>query len=280
MFDDAPQVPLAGVVSLVEAGDPDVDEFSGSRWRMEAGFHFEPHSHEQDQLAWMSRGSVGLVVAGERWQLHRESFAWLPAGAVHAMDFDEPGELVSVYADPALRPHADRWSRPHVVQADALASALMLQLSDDTRRRERRLRCHALLTDILDDAPEQEAVIALPRDERARLVALALLADPADHRDLDQWGRAVGVSAKTIARAFAAETGHSFRAWRTLVRVSAAAGMLRDGQSVRSAADDVGYDSTSSFITTFKLQFGMTPARYAARAAGEHRAPGHLGLSA
>ncbi|NQX28843.1 helix-turn-helix transcriptional regulator [Microbacteriaceae bacterium VKM Ac-2854] len=105
-------------------------------------------------------------------------------------------------------------------------------------------------------------VVALPQDPRAREVAATLLQNPADPRELSDWAAELGVSGKTIARAFAAP---GFREWRIQARLHAAAGMLAQGEDVQHVATAVGYLTPSSFIAAFKARFGTTPARYAAQ---------------
>lgn len=253
---------------------PDIAEetsgnFSVSRSRVVAGTVFESHVHQEDQLAWMNAGSMDLVVFGDRWRLRREHFAWIPAGTPHEMGFEAHGELISLYADPALRPRGDHWDRPRMMRADELGGSLLLHLADASPSRARSIRCRELLSDLLGSAPAHHDVVELPRDSRARAVAATILENPADPRELGEWADGLGVSAKTIARAFAADTGSTFRQWRIRARLHAAAGMLVEGEPVQRVAGEVGYESASSFIVAFKSRFGVTPARYAAVAQGE-----------
>lgn len=240
--------------------------FSVSRTRVDPTTRFEPHVHQEDQLAWMASGSMELGMLDGRWQVRREHLVWIPAGTVHEMSFGEPGVMISVYAAPALRPRGARWNSARTVGGDDLMAALLVHLADANPGEERRRVCWALLTDLLEAAPRHEEALALPRDARARAVASALMADPADPRDLDAWAARAGVSAKTIARAFVADTGCTFREWRVRVRLHAAAGMLAEGTSVQDVAFAVGYESPSSFIGAFRSRFSVTPAVYAARA--------------
>ena len=241
------------------------ENFTASRSKVGRATNFDAHLHQEDQLAWMSSGSMGLTVHGEHWRVRQDHLVWIPAGMLHEMSFDGPGELVSVYSDPAVRPAGDHWHWPRAVQADELSRALISHVTDAVHP-ARRSKCHALLVDLLEHAPVQHDVVALPQDPRARLIASTLLDNPADARELSQWADGLGVSAKTIARAFVADTGSSFRAWRIQARLHSAAGMLTRGQPVQSVAGEVGYESASSFIVAFKQRFGMTPARYALQA--------------
>lgn len=257
--------------SLAARLDPPAAEWTSaalaaSRSRVVRGTGFDPHVHQEDQLAWMASGSMELGVLGAQWHLRREHLAWIPAGVPHEMAFAEPGELISVYADPSLRPSGDRFDSARTLRLEELAGSLMLHLADATPSPLRRRRCWLLLGELLDDSPDHDAAVALPRDPRARAVAAALLEDPADRRELGEWAAEIGVSTKTIARAFVAETGRTFREWRVRARMHAAVGMLVRGDAVQAVAPAVGYDSVSSFIAAFRARLGTTPAVYAARA--------------
>ena len=104
--------------------------------------------------------------------------------------------------------------------------------------------------------------LRMPRDPRALDVAAALVREPACRRTLGQWGREVGASERTLARAFQAETGVSFGRWRTQLRLQAALPTLAEGGSVASASDRAGYESPSAFVAAFRRETGMTPAEY------------------
>ena len=249
-------------VDVSNAAEETAVRFFASRSRVDSGTLFDSHRHQEDQLAWMASGSMELAVQGERWQLRREHLAWIPAGILHEMAFDEPGELISLYADTGLRPPGDSWHRPRTVQAEALAGALMTHLADAAEGAARRHEVRQLLGNLLADSPAQHDAVALPRDPRARAVAPSLLAHPADQRSLETWALSLGVSSKTLARAFLADTGSSFREWRVRARLHAAARMLAGGTEVQHVARAVGYESVSSFIAAFKVRFGTTPARY------------------
>jgi AraC-like DNA-binding protein/quercetin dioxygenase-like cupin family protein len=259
--------PESGRLTRPDVAEPTAENFLASRTQVDTGTRFDPHFHDEDQLAWMPEGAMELTVRGECWHLRRDHFAWIPAGVIHEMAFPTAGTLISVYAHPGLRPVGDHWERPRTVGADDLSTAVLRHLTESgaVPSPERRLRCQALLADLLESASARHDVVALPHDPRARDVATRLLADPADPRELDDWAADAGVSAKTIARAFVADTGSTFRQWRIQARLHAAAGLLAQGEPVQEAAARVGYATSSGFIAAFAARFGTTPARYAAR---------------
>ncbi len=72
----------------------------------------------------------------------------------------------------------------------------------------------------------------------------------------------MAASERTLARAFAAETGVPFGRWRTLLRLQAALPMLARGEPVGRVASRVGYDTPSAFVAAFRRETGQTPAAY------------------
>lgn len=246
-------------------------EFAVVSTFVDTGSGFDLHRHEEDQLAWMASGSMEVTVGADRWHLRRDHAAWIPTGVLHEMRFTEPGELVSAYVDQRHRPCLSGWDQVRVLALDALAGSLLRHLAVDGRTETRRQECYSLLSDLVAEAPISREVLALPQDSRARAVAVALLNAPDDARDLEAWARETGVSAKTIARAFIADTGHTFREWRVRARLHVAVGLLRQGEPVHAVALAVGYDSVSSFISAFRGRFGVTPAVYAGRSRGDDR---------
>src|SRR4029079_10551559 len=97
---------------------------------------------------------------------------------------------------------------------------------------------------------------------RACGVATALLADPADDRSLDDLGRAVGASSRTLQRRFRLETGLTFQHWRRRARVQSSMGHLADGDPVTTVAHRCAFASASAFIAAFRAETATTPAAW------------------
>ncbi|WP_164144387.1 helix-turn-helix domain-containing protein, partial [Serratia marcescens] len=81
-------------------------------------------------------------------------------------------------------------------------------------------------------------------------------------RSLDQWGRALGMSARTLSRHFEDEIGMSLRIWRRRLRLFKAMELLGGGRSVTETALDLGYASTSAFSYMFRQEVGRSPREY------------------
>jgi AraC-like DNA-binding protein len=126
----------------------------------------------------------------------------------------------------------------------------------------RRRRAEAVLLDLLEPVAVATIDAPTPRDPRARNVAAALLDAPSDQRSLDDWGRHVGASSRTLARAFRNDTGLGFARWRTLVRIRTALPILAAGEPVGNVARRVGYETASAFVAAFRRETGVTPGAY------------------
>jgi AraC-like DNA-binding protein len=154
------------------------------------------------------------------------------------------------------------WVDPTPLRASALLRQLLGYLSGDLLDERCRARAEAVLIDVLEPVPVATIELRDPGDSRALQVADALRAHPDDTRSLAEWGRQVGASGRTLARAFRADTGITFGRWRTMVRLQAALVPLAAGEPVGNVAHAVGYESPSSFVAAFHQLTGQTPGAY------------------
>lgn len=228
---------------------------------MPVGTRFEWHAHGDHQLAWSPEGVlVVLTESDASYVLPPSRALWIPAGTVHETRASGAAVLRSVYLGPRRCPID--WDVPTPVVVSPLLGELIHHLDDRGLGAEQRSRADAVLFDLL--LPLRVATIDVrpPSDPRARDVADELTADPADPRTLREWGRAVGASSRTLARAFLNDTGLSFGRWRTLVRLQASLPYLAEQMPVGAVAPLVGYRTTSAFVAAFRAHTGVTPARY------------------
>jgi AraC-like DNA-binding protein/quercetin dioxygenase-like cupin family protein len=228
---------------------------------MPVGTRFEWHAHGDHQLAWSPEGVlVVLTEDGASYVLPPSRALWIPAGTVHETRATGAAVLRSVYLEPPRCPI--EWTAPTPVAVSPLVGELVHHLDDRGLGAEERSRAEAVLFDLL--LPLRIATIDVqpPSDPRARDVADALLADPADPRTLHEWGHAAGASSRTLARAFLNDTGLSFGRWRTLVRLQASLPHLAEQTPVSAVAPLVGYRTTSAYVAAFRAHTGVTPGRY------------------
>ena len=215
--------------------------------------------HEDHQLAWASAGVLAVLTEGTTWVLPPSRALWIPAGVPHETGASGRATMRSVYVPPGLSPV--NWTEPTVVAASPLLAEVIGYLSGELTATQRS-HAEALLSDLLTPIPVAALDVRFPGDPLAGMVARALQDDPADQRTLAEWGRAVGASERTLARAFVSGTGVPFGRWRTLLRIQAALPLLAEGDPVSPAAHRVGYETASAFTAAFRRETGVTPAAY------------------
>jgi len=227
---------------------------------MAPGTRFNWHTHRDHQLAWASSGVLTVVTGSATWVLPPTRALWIPAELPHETRASGRALMRTLYVRPELCPIA--WTEPTPVAARQLLAELIAYLEDETLEPARRVRAETVLVALLEPVAMATIHLRLPVEERARDVAQGLSENPADKRTLDEWGREVGASGRTLARAFSTDTGVPFGRWRTQLRLQAALQALASGESVSNVARLVGYDTASALVAAFRRETGLTPAMY------------------
>jgi AraC-like DNA-binding protein len=239
------------------------------RFEMRSGDSFGLHHHELlHQLCWSPEGVLNVEAGGGRWSLAPSLAMWIPVGVLHDVGCARGAHFHSLYVV------ADRcpidWSAPTLVGVGRLLAEVIHHLADRRAEGAIRARAEQFMFDLLQPIGADRAALRLPADPRAAAVADGLLRRPADGRTLDDWGREVGASGRTLARLFLAQTGVSFGEWRALARVQAAADLLGSGGTVATVAAAVGYRDPAAFAAVFRRLTGSAPSRFAVARGGRH----------
>jgi AraC-like DNA-binding protein/quercetin dioxygenase-like cupin family protein len=253
------QLPLADELCAADDIDPAAAVIVVT-FPMPKGLVFDWHTHPDHQLAWAASGVLTVRTQVSAWVLPPSRALWIPAGVQHETLSAGAATMRSAYVRP------DRcevsWAAPTPVSAGPLLCELIGYLEDRGLPPDKRARAEAVLIDLLRPVSMTAVEVRWPADDLARQVGDRLAAAPADGRTLADWGREVGASERTLARAFLAETGISFGRWRTMLRIQAALTALAAGEPVAVVARRVGYDSDSAFVQAFRRETGVTPGAY------------------
>jgi AraC-like DNA-binding protein len=220
------------------------------------------HSHPFHELLWNERGASTTVVGARAWTVTPTSGLWMPAGTLHSgsaiagtwcrANFFGFGTMTPISPTPVG------------VEITPLLRLLLERLADTELSSHSRAVTEAMVLDVLTPSP-RELLLHMPTSGLLRPVADAIRADPGDQRTLADWASHLGVSARTITRAFNAETGTSFARWVAAVRAQHAVALLTRGWEVDVVAEEVGYRSASAFGAAFRRTTGLTPGAFRAR---------------
>jgi AraC-like DNA-binding protein len=220
------------------------------------------HVHGRSQLIFAVEGTMTVTTATGVWAVPPNRAVWIPAGTEHSVQSNEQLNMRSIFVDPRS---CGKLNQCCMVFINPLLRELILHASrlptlyplDGPEE-----RFITVLLEQLESAPLAPLYLPMPTDKRLRKVAMALLENPNDSRSVQEWGKQVGASARTISRLFPAQTGMSFTHWQQNVRILEALRRLSVGESVVNVAQLVGYDSPSAFVLMFKRIMGKTPRRY------------------
>lgn len=225
---------------------------------------FAEHSHDWNQLVYAISGALTVNAAGGSFVISPEQAAWLPTGMLHRVGSLLGAEFRSLWIAReigALLPT----SEPTVFAVSPLLKALIIEadvISDAPDGDGYAGRVTQLILDQLRRARPIPTVLPWPTSNALKTLCEALYANPADPRGTREWGRSLGMSERTLARHFIAETGISLRSWRRQVRLFCAMELLGGGMGVTQTALELGYSSTSAFIYAFRQEKGRPPQAY------------------
>lgn len=228
-----------------------------------AGHTIRWHFHEWDQLVYVSRGVMTVRTEQGTWVVPTHRAVWIPAGVPHSIAISGLVAMRTLYLKPKLVKALGQDCC--VLNVSPLLKELIVHACA-LKALNRRIPGHNHLIYVILDQLHTIQLVPLqlpnPLDPRARRIAEAFSADPADRRPLAHICKAVGASKRTIERLFRQEVGMTAGRWRQQLRLMQAMRLLADGAKVTHAALDAGYSTPSAFIAMFGRALGTTPAAY------------------
>jgi AraC-like DNA-binding protein len=218
-----------------------------------------PHSHVLHELVWVRGGTLTSRVRDRVFTVSEGRGLWMPAGVVHGGRATAGARFHDAFFAPDRTPFA--FGEPRAIAMTPLLESLLTHLSRSDLDEAARARAEAVVFDVLRPA-ERQFALHLPNDPRIDAIAEALLDDPADGRSLEEWALFLGISDRTVTRAFRTATGLSFAQWRQMLRVHRALTLLSEGFDVTTVSEALGYAQPSTFIAAFRRVMGTTPGAF------------------
>lgn len=221
--------------------------------------HDSAHWH---QLIYATRGVLTVYTDDGAWVVPPHRGVWIPAGFRYRLEMNGEVALRMLYLLARKRPAPRSCS---VVNVTPLLRELIVRTNligalDGNIPEQRRLI--GVIYDELAVLTSVPLQLPLPQDERAaRFAALALSETNAKLSTPDMLRR-VGVSRRTLERIFRAQTAMTLGQWLRRQKLLSALRRLAAGESVKTIALDLGYNSASAFVAMFRHELGQTPKRY------------------
>lgn len=221
------------------------------------------HEHSRSQLLYASSGVMTVKTDRGIWVVPPLRAVWIPAHTRHEIEVSGHLSMRTLYIDPTY------YTGPSdgccVMAVAPLLKELILYAVSLPRLyplggQEERL--FIVLLDQISSMQTAPLKLQIPVDERLRKIYAHLCNNPGDNRTLEDWGKKVGATGRTLSRHFRSETGMSFAQWRQQIRILEALKRLGMKEPVIAVAIELGYESPSAFISMFKRSVGKTPGQY------------------
>jgi AraC-like DNA-binding protein len=225
------------------------------------------HAHRRSQLLYASTGVVTAITSAGSWVVPPRRALWIPAGVSHEVHM---GGRVSTRSAYVTQEAARAVGLPYECQVIAVSPLLheLLQeavdLPAEYELAGRDGHVMALLLDEIRRASPLPLSAPLPQNKRLASLCRKLLDRPTQEIKIDDMARRAGMSRRSFTRAFRAETGMSFTAWRQQACLLAALTRLGKGEPITRVAIDLGYGNPSAFTAAFRRVLGAAPSRYLA----------------
>ena len=228
-----------------------------------AGVRLDPHAHEWPQLVYAARGVITVEVEDGAWIVPTHRAVWVPAETTHSVVMTGNVAMRTLYLSPTLDSRLPTTCQ--TLEVSPLLRELILEAVRLTmlhRDRPSDARLMGVLLDQLATVRPAALRLPMPAHPRLRSIAERMRATPLERSSLEDIASEANLSARTVERVLAAETGLTFVQWRQRMRMLHALKMLASEEPVTSVALAVGYQSPSAFIAAFKRELGVTPGVY------------------
>jgi AraC-like DNA-binding protein len=228
------------------------------------GVRLDAHMHREAQLVYAAKGTMQVTTPKGRWLLPPDRAVWVPARLEHAIDVLADIEMRTLYFELgwlARETRSPSLQAEFVVRVSTLLHQAILAMFDRRSSPERTALLIQLAMLELHRAEDSTTFMPLPQEPRCRRAADIVLRDPAHPHEIEDLARAVGTSARTLSRLFAAETQMSFKSWCQRARIASAIERLSTGGAVsmKKLASELGYASVPAFSHAFRQVTGKTP---------------------
>lgn len=238
----------------------------GGQELMARDTYWAEHSHPTHELLWNARGASTATIGVRTWTITPIVGLWIPAGVPHsgltpAGVWHRAAQFSTTRVAPPAR-------EPVAVDITPLLRLLLDRAITAPLPPASRRITDAMILDVIEPS---DHVLPLPHPDDPLLAPIfeAVTSDPSDGSSLETWAGRLGVSPRTLTRAFVARTGLTFRLWTATARAHRAVALLAAGEAVEDVAHEVGYASASAFSSAFRRVTGLTPGSFRR---GEHAA--------
>lgn len=230
---------------------------------MDVGSSIQPHRHPRGQLLWAAQGVLRVTSQAAIWIVPPSHAVWIPGNVAHHVVTETAARSRNLYVDPAYTVRAQSEGCAMLLLSPLLREIILRLTGDAPPADAAGLKRLGLVA--IDEIQRLEsAPLNLPAGQDARLRRLTghMIRYPGDRRPLADLAQIAGGSLRTLERLCKAQTGMTFRQWRSRLRLLNAIEPLGRGESSTTIAHSLGFRGASAFVAAFHKQFGCPPQEF------------------
>ena len=223
------------------------------------------HAHKKGQLIFVEKGVTSLETKGGIWNVPFQGAVWVPPNVEHRSIISDNSKGLILFIDPKVCEQLPKECCTLSISSllrEILQKVATFPENYDEKGYEGQLI--EILLNELRTAPLGELNLPLPSDPRLKKLTEQIIQTPVARETLQTWAKSINMSSRNMSRLFLEETGMSVNQWRRQLHVVNAIFMLGEGRSLQDITEQLGYKSTSSFITMFRKIAGASPKRFMA----------------
>ncbi len=240
--------------------------------RFSPGHLVEPHCHTWSQLVFASEGVVTVETPDACWLVPTNRGIWVPGGTEHSVKMHGRVFLQTVYFPPQVETLSHLNCGAYEVSPllrELIVYVCQKGIINANSEEERNLiEFFTFQVQKLNPYPMK---IPMPQDERARRLATRVIENPGSEKTLPEFSDDCGASLRTMQRIFSEEVGMPLSRWRNQVKMVHAVQHLASRKSITDISLELGFESTSAFIYSFRQYFGVSPGQFRSKPCGTTR---------
>jgi AraC-like DNA-binding protein len=223
----------------------------------------EKHKHPRAQLIYSCKGTMKVMVKDSIWLVSPTQAIWVPSMYEHQVYFLKSNHIRNLFFDSSVLNQLP--NKCFALDVSPFLRELILRvvnIGDNYNLDSLEGRLIKVLIDELAQITPTKNRLPISNEFHVKKIMDALINDPSDKRNIEDFAGLACTSSRTLARLFIKEAGLTFSEWRKQARLMAAIEKLGNGISVSQISTDLGYNSPSAFIEMFRKEFGLPPTKY------------------
>ncbi len=221
------------------------------------------HFHSWAQLVYAREGVIAVESGNACWVVPTSRAIWVPAGQPHSIKMYGKVFLQTLYFQSRPKATIDLQCSAYEITSlmrELIAFVCSKGIVNSDTDEHRNLI--AFLTFQVKSLRPIPLMVPMPSDPRAKRLASRVIDNPGTSMSLAQLCEESGTSLRTMQRVFSQEVGLPLSRWKNLVLMVHAIQLLASDRTITQISLELGFESLSAFIFSFRKYFGESPGQY------------------